>query len=159
MKAVSLACIVLMAAAPAIAGPTMQVPVADPELPTGGLSVVGNTAVGDAYADFPSFQRSSIPAVARGTVVLIRPADPSPIQVVRLWIDCGQQVFQVSSGRLYDASGAQTGVTRFTPDAAIPEGTPMAELARVLCAPDLAAASTAFPRVTDWRAALARSKQ
>lgn len=159
MRAATLACLALMIATPAMAGPTMYVPVDDPELPTGGLAFVGASAAGDTYVDFPSFQRSDIAGVVRGTVVLVRPAEPAPMQVARLWIDCGKQVFQLASGRLYDASGAQVGATAFTRDAPIPQGTSLARLERVLCAAGPDEASTAFPAVSDWRAALARSKQ
>ena len=139
------------------AGPMVQVPVEDPRLPAGELALVGDTASGSLYFAPGSFQRSDIPGLVRGTAIMITPAvQERPLQVARLWINCRKQVFQVSSGRAYNAEGVEIGRTAYAPDAPIPAGSPIATLADAQCAADPAVASQAFTLLKDWRAALAR---
>ena len=139
------------------AGPMVQVPVEDPRLPVGELVLVGDTASGSLYFAPGSFERSDLPGLVRGTVIMITPAvQERPLQVARLWINCRKQVFQVSSGRAYNAEGVEIGRTAYAPDAPIPAGSPIATLADAQCATDPVVASQAFTLLKDWRAALAR---
>lgn len=139
------------------AGPMVQVPVEDPRLPAGELALVGDTASGSLYFAPGSFKRSDLPGLVRGTVIVVTPAEATrPFQVARLWIDCRKQVFQMSSGRAYNAEGVEIGRTAYAPDAPIPAGSPIATLADAQCATDPAVASQAFTLLKDWRAALAR---
>ncbi len=159
MKA-AIASLALVVAAPALAQPTtVQIPAPDPELPRGGLAFVGATAVGAVYADFSGFERSDVSGMVLGPLVLTRTKETAPLQVARVWIDCGKDQFQLDAGRLYDAGGAEVGRSPFMQNQPVPKGSPVADLARVVCGSDPASWPGAFSDVADWRAALARAKQ
>ena len=91
----------------------------------------------------------------RGTAVLTT-GDPAPLRVMTLWIDCEAHVFQVGSGRQYDAEGRQVALTPWAPNQPVPAGTGVAKVEAALCAPE-GPSFTDLPVVADYGAALQRS--
>ena len=137
------------------ASQTVQMPVEDPTLPQGPLVAMGATHEGDFYVDAPSFARSDLPGMVSGTAVIVT-RDAAPLQVARTWIDCGRRVYQLSTGRRYDAAGRQVSLTSWVRDQPILADTAADRMAAAFCpaaGPDLAG----LPAVADYRAALARS--
>jgi hypothetical protein len=131
---------------------TMQVAVADPVLPAGPLAAMGGTHEGDFYVDVSSFNRSDLPDLVRGTAVIVT-AEASPLQVVRLWIDCKNRVYQISNGRRYDASGRQVAVTSWVRDQPILADTAADRIAAAFC-PAGGPVLEGVTEVADYRAAL-----
>ena len=150
----------LLAAAPVQASkpappPVMvQMPVDDPLLPTGPLMAVGSAEEGEFYVDLSSFARSDIPDMIDITTVIVRRDAAEPLLVALTWVNCAKGVYQISTGRAYDAAGRQVRRTSFVRDKPIAEGSAPARLAAAYCSakgpgPDAA------PTVADYRAALA----
>jgi hypothetical protein len=131
---------------------TVQVPVADPVLPAGPLAAMGATPEGDFYVDVASFNRSDVPDLIRGTAVIVT-ADASPLQVVRLWINCKNRVYQISNGRRYDASGRQVAATSWVRDQPILADTAADRIAAAFC-PAVGPVLEGVTEVADYRAAL-----
>ena len=131
---------------------TVQVAVDDPLLPEGKLVVMGAAREGEFYADAPSFERSDLPGLVRGTVVVVT-ADAAPMQVVRLWIDCNRREYQLSNGRRYDAAGRQVAETQWVPDQPILPGTAADRIAAAFC-PTGAPLLSGLTEVADYRVAL-----
>ena len=133
---------------------TVQMPVDDPLLPTGPLMAVGSAEEGEFYVDLSSFARSDIPDTIDITTVIVRRDAAEPLLVALTWVNCAKGVYQISTGRAYDAAGRQVRRTSFVRDKPIAEGSAPARLAAAYCSakgpgPDAA------PTVADYRAALA----
>lgn len=143
----------LLAAAPAQAATTVQMAVDDPVLPTGPLTAVGSAAEGAFYMDVSSFGRSDIPDTIRITTVIVRQDAAEPLLVALTWVNCAKGVYQLSSGRTYDAAGKQVRLTSFVRDKAYAADSGPARFAAGYCSvqgPGLDAA----PVVADYHAAL-----
>jgi hypothetical protein len=144
----------------AAAGAMVQVPVQDPQLPTGELMSLGSLREGDLYIDFASFKPSDLPGVVRGTALMVQPfAPPQPGVMVaaRLWIICNSSEYQVDSGRLYDQNARQIATTTWVRNQALASGPAGLRLKALFC--DRSFGDVAKqPKIPDFRAALAVSK-
>ncbi len=148
----------LLAATPAQsskpATAVVQMPVDDPVLPTGALAAVGSAEEGTFYVEPVSFGRSDIPDTIRITTVIVRQNPAEPLLVALTWVNCAKGVYQISSGRTYDAAGKQVRRTSFVRDKPYAEGSGPARFAAAYCStkgPGLGDAAA----VADYRAALA----
>lgn len=137
----------------------VQMPVDDPVLPAGPLTSVGAAAEGEFYVDASSFGRSDIPDTIRITTVIVRKDQAAePLLVALTWVNCAKGVYQISSGRTYDANGREIRRTSFVRDKAYTEGSGPARFAAAYCSakgPGLDGA----PSVADYRAALTAGAQ
>jgi hypothetical protein len=133
----------------------VQVPVDDPRLPEGPLELVAGWDAFRLYIDPPSWRRSDIENLVRGTAIIVAPESRRTLQVVLAWVDCGRRVYQLSSGRAYDASGTEIAATLYVPDRPVGETGPMKQLADRVCGtPD----APQGPSVADWRNALEEAR-
>lgn len=131
----------------------VQQPVGDPLLPTGPLVSMGATHEGAIFVEAASVVRSDIPGLVDGTAVIVT-GEAAPLRVMTFWINCDKHVYQVGSGRQYDADGRQVALTSWIRDQPILSDTGTAAAEAAFCkagGPDL----SALPVVADWRAALA----
>lgn len=135
----------------------VQVPVEDPRLPDGPLERVARWSSFGLYIDASSWEPSDLPDLVRGTAVLVAPESPGTLQVILIWVDCRRQVYQLSQGRAYDASGVEIAATTYVPDQPVGDGGPMKQLADRVCA---ASGSPPGPvsSVADWRRALEETR-
>lgn len=148
----------LLAAAPVQASKpataVVQTPVDDPVLPTGPLASVGAAAEGDFYMDVSSFARSDIPDTIDITTVIVRKDPAEPLLVALTWVNCAKGVYQISSGRTYDAKGKEVRRTTFVRDKVYAAESGPARFAAAYCStkgPGLGDA----PAVADYGEALA----
>ena len=135
----------------------VQVPVEAPRLPDGPLALAGPFGVNRLYLDTHSWERSDLPGLVRGTVVIVTPGEAAPpIQVMLAWIDCGRQTYQLSAGRAYNSEGTEFAPTSFLPDQPVGAAGPVKDLADRVCdGPfDLQTLASA----PDWRTALAETR-
>ena len=116
-----------------IAPQVVQVPVEAPRLPDGPLAFAGPFGANRLYLDAASWERSDLPGLVGGTVVIVTPGDAAPIQVMRAWIDCGRRVYQLSPGRAYNAAGLEFAPTSFLPDQPVGTDGPVKHLADRVC--------------------------
>ena len=130
----------------------VQVPVEAPRLPEGPLAYAGPFGPNRLYVEADSWERSNLPQMVGGTIVITTPGDAAPVQVMRMWIDCSRKVFQFSPGRAYDVAGVEFAPTSFLPDQPVGETGPVKQLADLVCVTpiDLHGLATA----PGWRVAL-----
>ncbi|NJC41773.1 hypothetical protein GGQ87_002031 [Brevundimonas alba] len=130
----------------------VQVPVEAPRLSEGPLAYAGPFGGNRLYLDAASWERSDLPGLVGGTVVIITPDDAVPVQVMRAWIDCGRRVYQLSPGRAYNTEGVEFAGTSFLPDQPVGSEGPMKDLSDRVCGAsfDLETLAT----TPDWRVAL-----
>ena len=145
----------LAAAVVALVAPqtVVQVPVGDPVLPTGPLVSTGATHEGAVFIEAASVVRSDISGLVDGTAVIVT-GEAAPLRVMTFWVNCRTHVYQVGSGRQYDAEGRQTALTPWIRDQPVLPDTGAAAIEAAFCkagGPDL----STLPVVADWRAALA----
>lgn len=135
---------------------TVQMAVDDPRLPTGPLAAMGPSPEGDVYVDATSWERSDISGLVRGVGVIIRPTDVVPrIHVALIWLNCREQTFQLSSGRLYDERGEERHQSSWIRDRPIEDNTAAARMEASFCVSPMNVGG--LPNLDDWRAALAQS--
>ena len=131
---------------------TVQVPVEAPHLPDGPLAYVGPFGPNRLFIDAASWERSDLPDMVRGTVVIATPGDRAPLQVMLAWIDCGRRVYHLSAGRAYDVSGMEFAPTGPLPDQPVGAAGPVKELADRVCVTPFDLRTMAS--VSGWRVAL-----
>ena len=156
LLAALLAAAPVQASKPAAPPVMVQMPVDDPLLPVGPLTAVGSAEEGEFYMDLSSFARSDIPDTIDITTVIVRRGSAEPLLVALTWVNCAKGVYQISSGRAYDAAGHEIRRTTFVRDKPYPQDSGPARFAAAYCStkgPGLGAA----PIVADYRAALAAS--
>lgn len=131
---------------------TVQVPVEAPRLPDGPLAYAGPFGPNRLYIDASSWERSDLPDMVRGTIVIATPGDRAPLQVMLAWIDCGRRVYQLSAGRAYDVSGMEFAPTGPLPDQPVGAAGPVKELADRVCVTPFDLQT--MDSVAGWRVAL-----
>lgn len=134
----------------------VQVPVEAPRLPEGRLMYVGPFGPNRLYVDAPGWERSDLPGLVRGTVVILTPGDEAPVQVMRAWIDCDRRTYQFSAGRAYNTAGVEFAATGVLPDQPVGDAGPMKQLADRVCAMPMDLAS--MPSTQSWRVALEETR-
>lgn len=144
---------IVMSARPQV----VQVPVEPPRLPEAPLAYAGPFGPNRLYIDAASWERSDLPGLVGGTVVIVTPGDAAPpLQVMRAWIDCGRRVYQLSPGRAYDAAGVEFAPTSYLPDQPVGDAGPMKELADRVCGPTFELMS--LPSAPGWPVALEETR-
>ncbi|HYG26703.1 MAG TPA: hypothetical protein VD906_07340 [Caulobacteraceae bacterium] len=128
---------------------SVAVPVDDPVLPTGPLLAAGAAAEGSVFVDAPSFERSDIAGMIRGTTVIVS-GEEAPLRVSLTWIDCNKRLYQLSSGRRYNAAGVEVEKTDWQRDTPIEAGSAYDRIAGAFCGK---ADWSALPVVADYRSA------
>jgi hypothetical protein len=145
---------VLLSALIIAAGLTVQMPVPDPTLPQGLLWAAGAGPDGEYFVEAGSYEPSDIPGLVGFTTLIVTADKAAPLHVARTWIDCKRRVYQLSSGRRYDAVGNEVAAAAWVPDRAIEAGTALDRLAAAYC-PTIVDTSK-LEVVGDYREALDR---
>lgn len=135
---------------------TVQVPVEAPRLPEGPMAYAGPFGVNRLYLDAGSWERSDLPGLVRGTVVIVTPGDAAPMQVMLAWIHCDRRVYQLSPGRAYDTEGVEFAPTGHLPDQPVGAEGPVRQLADRVCATPFDLQT--LPTVGNWRVALSETR-
>ena len=138
------------------ASQTVQVLVEAPRLPQNGMRLAGSFDHNRLYVDAESWERSNLPNLVGGTVVIVTPGDAAPLQVMRMWIDCDRRVYQLSPGRAYDVQGVEFAPTSYLPDQPVGTEGPVRQLADGFCVTPFGI--QAMAPVADWRVALQETR-